>query len=102
MIDPPRSHKASTIRNHNKQNNNLKQQTRDAIARTWPASIDDSAARRDWGWRLALGTDELVAAMLDALAPAYEAKKAAEAGAAAGGGGSGGAAQARPAAAAAA
>ena len=24
---------------------------REEIARTWPASIDDSAARRDWGWR---------------------------------------------------
>lgn len=24
---------------------------RAAIARTWPASIDDSLARRDWGWR---------------------------------------------------
>lgn len=47
---------------------------RDAIARTWPASVDDSAARRDWGWRHALGTDELVDAMLGALAPAYEAK----------------------------
>jgi nucleoside-diphosphate-sugar epimerase len=24
---------------------------REAIARSWPSSIDDSAARRDWGWR---------------------------------------------------
>ena len=24
---------------------------RDDIARTWPQSVDDSAAQRDWGWR---------------------------------------------------
>jgi threonine 3-dehydrogenase len=24
---------------------------RDGIARTWPESIDDSNARRDWGWQ---------------------------------------------------
>ena len=24
---------------------------RDAIARSWPQSVDDSAARTDWGWR---------------------------------------------------
>lgn len=24
---------------------------RDAIAKTWPASIDDSAARAQWGWQ---------------------------------------------------
>jgi nucleoside-diphosphate-sugar epimerase len=24
---------------------------RDAIAKTWPASIDDSAARKQWGWQ---------------------------------------------------
>ncbi|KAI8470621.1 MAG: NAD(P)-binding protein [Monoraphidium minutum] len=50
---------------------------RDAIARTWPASIDDSAARADWGWAPKHGIDELVSHMLRDLAPVYEARRAA-------------------------
>jgi nucleoside-diphosphate-sugar epimerase len=38
---------------------------RQAIADSWPASIDDSAARREWGWRpdydLARMTDDMLA-----------------------------------------
>ena len=30
---------------------------REGIARSWPASIDDSAARADWGWRPAYALD---------------------------------------------
>lgn len=30
---------------------------REGIARSWPASIDDSAARADWGWRPAYTLD---------------------------------------------
>jgi nucleoside-diphosphate-sugar epimerase len=56
---------------------------RDGIARTWPASIDDAAARRDWGWRHALGLRELVRGMLADLAPQYDPAKLAEAAAAA-------------------
>jgi nucleoside-diphosphate-sugar epimerase len=48
---------------------------RDGIAKTWPASIDDAAARRDWGWAPGRGCiDAVVDAMLDALRPQYEAK----------------------------
>jgi len=40
---------------------------RQAIADSWPASIDDSAARREWGWQpsydLARMTDDMLAAL---------------------------------------
>lgn len=39
---------------------------RQAIADSWPASVDDSAAREDWGWRHAVDVDGLVAVMLAA------------------------------------
>tara|TARA_R110002050_G_C8962575_1_gene514654 strand:- start:778 stop:1701 length:924 start_codon:yes stop_codon:yes gene_type:complete len=38
---------------------------RDAIAASWPQSIDDSRAREDWGWHHKYGTVELVKEMLD-------------------------------------
>ena len=38
---------------------------RDAIAASWPQSIDDSRAREDWGWKHTYGTEELVTEMLD-------------------------------------
>lgn len=41
---------------------------RDNIAKTWPDSIDDSAARRDWGWQHEYGLDAMVKAMLADLA----------------------------------
>lgn len=37
---------------------------RDAIAASWPESIDDSAARRDWGWRQQYDVPLIVQAML--------------------------------------
>jgi nucleoside-diphosphate-sugar epimerase len=37
---------------------------RDAIASSWPQSIDDSEARRDWHWRPAFDLDTLVDEML--------------------------------------
>lgn len=37
---------------------------RQAIADSWPKSIDDSAARADWGWKENFGTTELVEVMM--------------------------------------
>lgn len=45
---------------------------RQGIARGWPNSIDDSAARADWGWKPAYGLAELVATMLHNLAHEVE------------------------------
>ena len=48
---------------------------RQKIAEGWPASVDDSAARRDWGWKSAYGLGETVKVMLENLkhlAPARE------------------------------
>jgi nucleoside-diphosphate-sugar epimerase len=40
---------------------------RQAIAATWPRSIDDSAAQRDWGWAMRYDLEAMVDAMLDKL-----------------------------------
>jgi nucleoside-diphosphate-sugar epimerase len=40
---------------------------RQAIAATWPRSIDDSAAQRDWGWRAHYDLAAMVEVMLDNL-----------------------------------
>jgi threonine 3-dehydrogenase len=37
---------------------------RDGIARSWPASLDDSNARRDWGWNPLQGLEPTTDAML--------------------------------------
>ncbi|MEP5613809.1 MAG: NAD-dependent epimerase/dehydratase family protein [Cyclobacteriaceae bacterium] len=37
---------------------------RQEIADSWPSSIDDSAARADWGWKNSFGLTELVETML--------------------------------------
>ena len=41
---------------------------RQNIANSWPRSIDDSAARNDWGWKHEYGLAELVEVMLTNLA----------------------------------
>jgi nucleoside-diphosphate-sugar epimerase len=38
---------------------------RDALARSWPQSLDDSVAREEWGWEPELPFEKMVPAMLD-------------------------------------
>ena len=38
--------------------------SRQAIADTWPKSLDDSSATQHWGWKAAVGTEQMVADML--------------------------------------
>jgi nucleoside-diphosphate-sugar epimerase len=42
---------------------------RQPIADSWPRSIDDTAAQRDWGWRLGYGLEAMVDEMLAHLGP---------------------------------
>lgn len=44
---------------------------RQAIADSWPQSIDDSEAREDWGWQHSIDLDEMTAIMLDNLKETY-------------------------------
>jgi nucleoside-diphosphate-sugar epimerase len=41
-----------------------KPDSRQAIAETWPHSLDDCHATADWGWRARIGTEEMVKDML--------------------------------------
>jgi nucleoside-diphosphate-sugar epimerase len=45
---------------------------RQAIAASWPHSIDDGAAQRDWGWRARYDLGAMVDAMLDNLRPTLQ------------------------------
>jgi nucleoside-diphosphate-sugar epimerase len=45
---------------------------RQAIADSWPHSLDDNCAREDWGWQPRIGMRELVADMLAHLGPRGE------------------------------
>ena len=38
--------------------------SRQAIAASWPQSLDDSQARADWGWEAQVGLAQLVSDML--------------------------------------
>jgi nucleoside-diphosphate-sugar epimerase len=44
---------------------------RQAIADSWPRSIDDSAARADWGWTPEVDLPAMCADMLQHLAPQF-------------------------------
>eukprot|EP01121_Diplochlamys_sp_Union-15-3_P022656 TRINITY_DN9721_c0_g1_i1.p1 TRINITY_DN9721_c0_g1~~TRINITY_DN9721_c0_g1_i1.p1 ORF type:complete len:363 (+),score=31.84 TRINITY_DN9721_c0_g1_i1:49-1137(+) len=48
---------------------------RDNIAKTWPKSLNDQAARTDWGWKEEYGLDEIVSDMLKNLSKVLNAKK---------------------------
>jgi len=45
-----------------------KPDSRQAIADSWPASIDDSDARADWGWKNDFGIEEMTVDMIKHLA----------------------------------
>ncbi|MDB5936118.1 MAG: NAD-dependent epimerase [Massilia sp.] len=42
-----------------------KPDSRQAIAATWPQSLDDSAATADWGWTARVGIEQMVTDMLE-------------------------------------
>jgi nucleoside-diphosphate-sugar epimerase len=42
-----------------------KPDSRQAIAATWPQSLDDSVATADWGWKAQVGLEKMVADMLE-------------------------------------
>ncbi|MDN3723173.1 NAD-dependent epimerase/dehydratase family protein [Aequorivita sp. SDUM287046] len=44
---------------------------RQAIADSWPQSIDDSEAQTDWGWKSKISLDEMTKIMLDNLRDKY-------------------------------
>lgn len=51
---------------------------RQAIAESWPRSMDDSAAREDWGWRPRFGLAEMVQDMLARLRERLQSANAPE------------------------
>lgn len=46
---------------------NYKPDSRQQIAETWPESVDDSVAQKDWGWEAKTDLDEMVKTMLQGL-----------------------------------
>jgi nucleoside-diphosphate-sugar epimerase len=46
---------------------NYKPDFRQAIADSWPASIDDAVARKDWGWQHTIDLDKMTKIMIDNL-----------------------------------
>ena len=50
---------------------------RQGIAETWPTQLDDSAARRDWGWSPKYDIDSMTAEMLKALGASVSKERSA-------------------------
>jgi nucleoside-diphosphate-sugar epimerase len=48
---------------------------RQAIADSWPKSIDDSAARKEWGWKPVYDLSSMTKDMLKKLSKRYEVGK---------------------------
>jgi threonine 3-dehydrogenase len=48
---------------------------RQAIAESWPSEIDDSQARKDWGWRPAYSLDKMTEEMITELRKKYHLMK---------------------------
>jgi len=48
---------------------------RQAIADSWPKSLDDQNARRDWHWKHQFGIDEMTADMIKRLKSQFSATK---------------------------
>ncbi|REA62373.1 NAD-dependent epimerase [Dyadobacter luteus] len=48
---------------------------RQQIAESWPQHIDDSVARKDWGWRPAYNLDKMTAEMISELQKKYKTAK---------------------------
>ncbi|MCF2490148.1 NAD-dependent epimerase/dehydratase family protein [Dyadobacter sp. CY347] len=48
---------------------------RQKIAESWPAQIDDSQARKDWGWRPAYNLDKMTDEMISELKKKYQSVK---------------------------
>ena len=63
---------AAAIRKHVPLTINYSPDFRQAIANSWPRSLDDSNARRDWSWAPKFDLDAMVADMIKRLRPAYK------------------------------
>ena len=48
---------------------------RQKIAESWPAQIDDTLARKDWGWRPAYNLDKMTEEMISELKKKYQSVK---------------------------
>ncbi len=48
---------------------------RQAIADSWPQSIDDSASRKEWGWKTAYNISSMTKDMIDKLSKRYKQGK---------------------------
>lgn len=66
---------AAAIRKHVPLEVEYKPDYRQQIADSWPDSIDDSEARKDWGWSNKFGLEELVGVMIENLGPKIKGSK---------------------------